>query len=213
MKKIFLIGIVLAVIFSCSTGTGDAYIFVEGIANTSLSTGIELYTEKTNIYTNDSTGYKTTHFYIAITDIKIKARGEDWITLRETYSLPPEEMVRGVNLVNGFPVSAKDYNIILIGYMPNWYILTETTNLTNSTSTEKKYAIFYNDTSVYNEISSQYSSSPSFYWNSTLSLFAGDRKTIYIKFDTEYSLRGFTNSGGEITNAFFIPPKIYIEVR
>ncbi len=214
MKKFVLFSLVI--LTSCTTGTGDAYLFVEGLANVNLSSGIELYTEPTNNIT-PSISFITKKFYITITDIKIKSTGKDWITLREaSYSLP-DELVRGVNLVNGFPIKPDDYNIVLIGYKANWIIEAEyssvKTNITNSNLDTKKYVIFYNSTSAYNEILPQYPGTPSMYWNVNFSVFASDNKYMYIKFDTENSLKGLTNSVGDITNVFFIPPKIYIELR
>ncbi|MCX7821347.1 MAG: hypothetical protein N2258_06695 [Brevinematales bacterium] len=214
MKKFILFSLLFFA--ACSTGTGDAYLFIDGLANTSLSSGIDIYTEATNSSTTYVT-FQTKKFYIAITDIKIKTTGKDWITLKEaTYSFPVE-LVRGVNLVNGFPVKPEDYNIVLIGYKANWNIEAEydsiSTNITNSINDAKKYVIFYNSKTAYNEISSQFPGHSSMYWNVNFSLFAGDNKYMYIKFDTENSLKGLTNASGTITNVFFIPPKIYVDLR
>lgn len=214
MKKWVFLSLIVLV--SCSTGTGDAYLFVDGLANVSLSSGIEVYTEATNSATSYVT-FQTKKFYITITDIKIKSTGKDWITLREASFSFPDELVRGVNLVNGFSIKPEDYNVVLIGYRANWIMEGEwnsiTTNITNSASEDKKYAIFYNNINAYNEISSQFPGNTAMFWNVNFSVFAGDNKYMYIKFDTDNSMKGLTNGSGNITNVFFIPPKIYVELR
>lgn len=214
MKKLLFLSLILLV--SCSTGTGDAYIFVDGLANTSLSSGIFIYTEVTNSSIS-YVSFQTKKFYITITDIKIKSTGKDWITLREASFSFPDELVRGVNLVNGFSIKPEDYNVVLIAYRANWSMEGEwnsiTTNITNSATDDKKYAIFYNNINAYNEISSQFLGNVAMFWNVNFSVFAGDNKYMYIKFDTADSLKGLTNDSGNITNVFFIPPKIYVELR
>ncbi|MGC8765323.1 MAG: hypothetical protein ACP5QT_05500 [Brevinematia bacterium] len=216
MKKslLLLVSILMLVLISCSSSTsGDAYLFVEGVANQSRG-GVSLYTELTNTGgTEGAFTLKTTEFYIAITLIKIKSREKDWVTIRDNSDAYPEEMVRGINLANGVKISPYDYNIFLIGYKANWEVKTSSTNIVNSSSENVYYAIFYNDPSIFNEISSQYPTASSTYWNSSFSVFAGDSKWLYLYFDTENIVKVQTNSSGEITNVYLVNPSLNIEVR
>ncbi len=215
MKKIsFLLALGIVLTFlSCSSPGGEAYLFVEGIANHEGGV-VPLHTELTSSGGAENVMVlETKEFYISITHIKIKSREKDWVTIRENLYVYPEEMVRGVNLANGVKIDPYDYNVVLIGYKANWYVNTEKANITNSTKEDIYYAIFYNDVNVYNEVSNQYPNSPSTYWSSSFSIFAGDNKWLYLYFDTEDIAKALTNSSGEITNVYFERPTLNIELR
>ena len=199
---------------SCSSNIGDAFLYVVGIANYDYDNrGIPLYTEVTNTgvsYTN----FRTDEFYISIESIKIKSREKDWVSVFESSFSYPQNYVNSFNLVNGVVVPATEYNVILIGYRANWYVVSGSTRVSNSTSQTIYYAAFYNDVSLFNEVSNRIKNIfSSVFWNSSFFLFAGETKWLYLYFDTENILKGLTNHSGIIIDYCFIPPKFYIELR
>jgi hypothetical protein len=217
MKKFLFLTPVLLFLFYCGSGSGDAFLFVEGLANhQNTFSNVKLYTEKTNRFDN-STPLYTTDFYISVNTIKLKAAGKDWVVVKEDSYSFEQELVRGANIVNGATIPAYDYNIVLIGYKGNWWIKATNSDgisysLTNSTSSDTKYAIFYNYKPAYDEISNHYPDAASIYVSSQFSLFSGDSKWIYLYFDTEQIAFVFTNDGGGIDN-YFTPPTLSIEFR